>query len=70
MPTPITDDQLFIYAKRAKGKVVVITGTSPNLGNPQADNTSPRRGEWHWERNRVDICETWVRISIPSWGKE
>jgi hypothetical protein len=40
MPTPITDDQLFIYAKRAKGKVVVITGTSPNLGNPQAANNT------------------------------
>lgn len=35
MPTPITDDQLFIYGERAKGKVVVITGASPN---PQADN--------------------------------
>ena len=34
MPTPIADDQLFIYAERAKGKVVVITGTSPSLGNP------------------------------------
>jgi len=28
MPTPIADDQLFIHAKRAKGKVVVITGAS------------------------------------------
>lgn len=28
MPTSITDDQLFIYAKRVKGKVVVITGAS------------------------------------------
>ena len=26
MPTPITDEQLFAYAERAKGKVVVITG--------------------------------------------
>jgi hypothetical protein len=26
MPTPITDEQLFAYANRAKGKVVVITG--------------------------------------------
>ena len=40
MPTPIADDQLFADAKRAKGKVVVITGASPDLGNPQADNTS------------------------------
>jgi hypothetical protein len=35
MPTPITDDQLFIYRARAKGKVVVITGA---FLNPQADN--------------------------------
>jgi NAD(P)-dependent dehydrogenase (short-subunit alcohol dehydrogenase family) len=28
MPTPIADDQLFVHAKRAKGKVVVITGAS------------------------------------------
>jgi hypothetical protein len=28
MPTPITDEQLFEYAERAEGKVVVITGAS------------------------------------------
>lgn len=28
MPTPITDEQLFAYADRAEGKVVVITGAS------------------------------------------
>ena len=31
MPTPTTDNQLFVYAMRAMGKVVVITGTSPSL---------------------------------------
>ena len=28
MPTPITDDELYAYAERVKGKVVVITGAS------------------------------------------
>ena len=26
MPTPITDDELFAFTERVKGKVVVITG--------------------------------------------
>jgi NAD(P)-dependent dehydrogenase (short-subunit alcohol dehydrogenase family) len=28
MPTPIPDDELFAFAERVKGKVVVITGAS------------------------------------------
>jgi len=32
MPIPITDDQLFTFAKRAEGKVVVITGASQAMG--------------------------------------
>jgi len=36
MPTPITDDQLFIHAQRAKGKVVVITGAASGIGREAA----------------------------------
>ncbi|KAI0003397.1 hypothetical protein BJV74DRAFT_764510 [Russula compacta] len=36
MPTSITDDQLFNYAKRVKGKVVVITGAASGIGREAA----------------------------------
>jgi len=36
MPTPITDEQLFAYAERAEGKVVVITGAASGIGRQAA----------------------------------
>jgi hypothetical protein len=38
MPTPITDDELFTYAERVKGKVVVITGASELAASITVDN--------------------------------
>ncbi|KAI0293436.1 hypothetical protein BC826DRAFT_383116 [Russula brevipes] len=36
MPIPITDDQLFTFAKRVEGKVVVITGAASGIGREAA----------------------------------
>lgn len=43
MTTIISDDELFVYAERAKGKVVVLTGTSHILAHPieQRNGNSP-----------------------------
>ncbi|KAI0296844.1 hypothetical protein BC826DRAFT_187240 [Russula brevipes] len=36
MPIPFTDDQLFTFAERVKGKVVVITGAASGIGREAA----------------------------------
>lgn len=36
MPTPIPDDELFAFAERVKGKVVVITGAASGIGKEVA----------------------------------
>jgi hypothetical protein len=65
MPTPIPDDELFAFAERVKGKVVVITGASDLVASRASrdrliKNTPSRRCERHWERGRADFCETRV----------
>lgn len=41
MPTPIPDDELFAFAQRVKGKVVVITGAS-DLVVEQVETDRPK----------------------------
>lgn len=70
MPTPIPDDELFAFAQRVKGKVVVITGASDLVANRASGDRLTkihhpcRRCERHWERGRTDFCKTWVGDSL------
>lgn len=62
MTTVISDDELFAYAERAKGKVVVLTGASrgPGWVLERALRTPRRRCEWYWKGSGFDLREVWV----------
>lgn len=63
MPTAITDDELFTYSERAKGKVVVITGAS-ELYAMFVKRTLARCCERDWEGDRADFCTIWVSEAL------
>ena len=65
MTTIVTDDELFLYSGRARGKVVVLTGARrySYLMLGRETGTTNRWGEWYWKGGSVDLREVWVSSS-------
>ena len=64
MTTIISDDELFMYAERAKGKVVVLTGTCHVYVLFEQEMDTPcRRRERYRQGGGHDIFQVWVRCT-------
>jgi hypothetical protein len=62
----VPDEQLYAYAERVKGTVVLITGIHSSSSELSVGSTkfTNRCCEWNWQRDSPPICKIWVSPAL------